>query len=533
MFKNPMVQPKFDPSNPSQFDYVALARALQQKGQLGQMLMQTPSDFGNVPVSRGTSIASGLAKALGGYLQGRAMRGERELDTAAKEQAAWGQQRLAQMQSPDEMVRAANTFFPTPENVFTYRNPGDVGPPMGDTAPEATGPQFNIDQDAVDSAQQNRSNFIRDALQRQQAERQEVMAQLENNPRAQSFLKRMAAQQAAQGDREEFMFREQYKAGMKQPVAATVASTKVVGDKLVNVMTDGTTRIATDADGNPLVVPAQEKEDRRQIIQTDRGFARVNPDGTAEPILFAGGRVAMPVRATRPAVIRVDSGSRSSGTPNEAPKINALVTDRSGNIRIAPDAQKQLAASRLAAEKAANALPIIDKVQRILETGNVPESRLGALGASAGGLLPSGMQPDFARNAQNLEDAASALIGLLDDPRLKGNPVVSEAQAVMRIINNPTIPLADKIERVQTLTARFQAELADHNDAVAQYDDASRQRLSALGLDAVDPGRADPARGVRQGALPATNSRGWRLMTDANGNRAYVSPDGKQFEEVK
>lgn len=32
--------------------------------------------------------------------------------------------------------------------------------------------------------------------------------------------------------------------------------------------------------------------------------------------------------------------------------------------------------------------------------------------------------------------------------------------------------------------------------------------------------------------LPATNSKGWTLHVDARGNRAYVSPDGKQYEEV-
>lgn len=32
---------------------------------------------------------------------------------------------------------------------------------------------------------------------------------------------------------------------------------------------------------------------------------------------------------------------------------------------------------------------------------------------------------------------------------------------------------------------------------------------------------------------PAKNSKGWTLHTDKDGNRAYVSPDGKQFEEVK
>lgn len=32
---------------------------------------------------------------------------------------------------------------------------------------------------------------------------------------------------------------------------------------------------------------------------------------------------------------------------------------------------------------------------------------------------------------------------------------------------------------------------------------------------------------------PEQNAKGWRLMVDEKGNRAYVSPDGKQFEEVR
>jgi hypothetical protein len=33
--------------------------------------------------------------------------------------------------------------------------------------------------------------------------------------------------------------------------------------------------------------------------------------------------------------------------------------------------------------------------------------------------------------------------------------------------------------------------------------------------------------------MPKTNAKGWVLHTDKNGRRAYVSPDGTQFEEVK
>jgi hypothetical protein len=37
----------------------------------------------------------------------------------------------------------------------------------------------------------------------------------------------------------------------------------------------------------------------------------------------------------------------------------------------------------------------------------------------------------------------------------------------------------------------------------------------------------------QQQSIPQRNSRGWALSVDAKGNRAYVSPDGTQFEEIK
>ena len=51
-------------------------------------------------------------------------------------------------------------------------------------------------------------------------------------------------------------------------------------------------------------------------------------------------------------------------------------------------------------------------------------------------------------------------------------------------------------------------------------------------LKAMTGGKA-PAAKDAPAKLPPTNAKGWKLHTDKNGNRAYVSPDGKQFEEVK
>jgi hypothetical protein len=33
--------------------------------------------------------------------------------------------------------------------------------------------------------------------------------------------------------------------------------------------------------------------------------------------------------------------------------------------------------------------------------------------------------------------------------------------------------------------------------------------------------------------LPLVNDKGWQLLEDAQGNLAYVSPDGREIEEVK
>lgn len=46
-------------------------------------------------------------------------------------------------------------------------------------------------------------------------------------------------------------------------------------------------------------------------------------------------------------------------------------------------------------------------------------------------------------------------------------------------------------------------------------------------------GSENPPASGRPSSPQPKNSKGWPLMIDAQGNRAYVSPDGKQFEEVK
>lgn len=70
-------------------------------------------------------------------------------------------------------------------------------------------------------------------------------------------------------------------------------------------------------------------------------------------------------------------------------------------------------------------------------------------------------------------------------------------------------------------------EVIDQKAANRQTAIAGLQRNAGASYKA--PSRAAQPRNSTSG----TNARGWALHVDANGNRAYVSPDGKQFEEVQ
>jgi len=86
------------------------------------------------------------------------------------------------------------------------------------------------------------------------------------------------------------------------------------------------------------------------------------------------------------------------------------------------------------------------------------------------------------------------------------------------------------LDKSQSLD-QFKSNLAK----IIKYSDEAKGRLREAynlkhGYSSVQPSQAQ---GGAAAALPATNQQGWALHTDAKGNQAYVSPDGKQFQEVK
>lgn len=84
--------------------------------------------------------------------------------------------------------------------------------------------------------------------------------------------------------------------------------------------------------------------------------------------------------------------------------------------------------------------------------------------------------------------------------------------------------------------AQLKGVIQQYRNLMAAQHDALLQQRRAAGLpDSTLPnyGGAEGAGRATAGGVPLVNAKGWTLHTDAKGNRAYVSPDGKQFEGVK
>jgi hypothetical protein len=110
-------------------------------------------------------------------------------------------------------------------------------------------------------------------------------------------------------------------------------------------------------------------------------------------------------------------------------------------------------------------------------------------------------------------------------------------------LNNPRIPVQQR-QYMQDLVAMVRQTIPfTHADIAALEVDPNATTLGDLirskGLDQAASGARRPtgaapapAAGVTSQPLPPRNAQGWELLEDAEGNLAYVSPDGTQIEEV-
>lgn len=147
----------------------------------------------------------------------------------------------------------------------------------------------------------------------------------------------------------------------------------------------------------------------------------------------------------------------------------------------------------------------------------------------------------FQSSMQALEQAMSAT---QTGPIAGRLPAVTAAQQTAEGAVAAMAPILKQLFRSAgegTFTDRDQELLLDMVPKRTDHPEARRAKIAMINqivaakLGMSMPGSQPPASAPETTTveLPPVNARGWRLMIDAHGNRAYVSPDGTQFEEVR
>lgn len=98
-----------------------------------------------------------------------------------------------------------------------------------------------------------------------------------------------------------------------------------------------------------------------------------------------------------------------------------------------------------------------------------------------------------------------------------GVPTVSDKQHARDVLNTVQSPA-----QVDAVLGIIQRELDIAKRAPATVREATRAGIVG----------ETPARRASDSAMPPVNAKGWKLMTDAKGNKAYVGPN-KEIEEVR
>lgn len=117
----------------------------------------------------------------------------------------------------------------------------------------------------------------------------------------------------------------------------------------------------------------------------------------------------------------------------------------------------------------------------------------------------------------------------LSDPDLK------ELHAYLNTLSNAYDMLAARggTDMEKRKENRKMFDTADGPEALERAIVAIEKEAKASGRAGRESMKSEVGKPAPSGAPAATNAKGWKLMTDAQGNKAYVSSDGKQFEEVK
>lgn len=245
----------------------------------------------------------------------------------------------------------------------------------------------------------------------------------------------------------------------------------------------------------------------------DYAVAGLNPDGTV------GGDIETTAKAIASGQLPPPTGLAMMNPKNQ--RVLARVMEINPDYDYTTVAAKKKAAADFASGSLGNAL-------RSVSTANDHLDQLGEL-------------------VDALGNGSTQLINKAKNKYLTatGNPAPTNFDAIKNIVGQEVVKaivagggsMTEREEAAKTFsTASSPAQLKgaiQHYRMVmgAQADNLMEQRRAAGLPDSTLP-NYKKEKSATPPAAPTKNAKGWTLMMDANGNRAYVSPDGKQHEDV-
>lgn len=246
-----------------------------------------------------------------------------------------------------------------------------------------------------------------------------------------------------------------------------------------------------------------------------KGFLEMNkPSEFERTMTVAGMSPAEQQAAARARIGKETTHAPSASITNYGQPVSAIDPStgqavlvqfgKDGTPKVAPFAPYNATAAEAEGKKARGAktaIQLLDEAGQWIDRAT--GSGIGALRDRAGRLI--GVSSEASQAAARLSTLQGAL--MMAQPRMEGpqsNLDVALYERMAGRIGDPAVPSAEKRAAMDTIRALHQ-----------KY---------------VVPGSASSS--ARSGK-PSVNARGWSLHTDANGNQAYVSPDGSQFEEVR
>lgn len=131
-------------------------------------------------------------------------------------------------------------------------------------------------------------------------------------------------------------------------------------------------------------------------------------------------------------------------------------------------------------------------------------------------LMPKFLETEFARYSKDRTPIKGSAGDVFFDPITH--------QPIMSVPNKPEKPVAPTVRTMRV----------GNKDVTQQWNPTTQQWDKVAEGAAFKPEKPEPDPWhLNTPNIATKNSKGWTLYTDKNGNMAYVSPDGKSFEEVK